>query len=126
MPYNIVSFRTRKLELTSAQFQDYYDNTHMPIIKEAVRSSFPTSYARFYLKRQPDGLSPLVFIGSANNVDYDAIIIMTFKSKHQLADFQAKYQQPDIAAKIGDSAKRFIVSSKLTVLGLEEPHITYA
>lgn len=124
MSYTVVSFETRKPELTPTEFQEYYDNTHVPIIKQAVGSSFPNSHARYYLKRQPDGVSPLVFIGSADNVDYDAIVIMTFESEQQLMDFQTKYGQPDIAAKIGASADKFILSSKLTVLGLETPLIT--
>ncbi|KAF2829764.1 hypothetical protein CC86DRAFT_174605 [Ophiobolus disseminans] len=126
MSYTIISFETRKPDLTPAQFKEYYDHTHVPIIKKAVGSSFPTSHARYYLKHQPDGLSPLVFIGPAEKVDYDAIVIMTFESEQQLADFQTKYGQPDIAAVIGASAENFIISSKLTVLGLENPHVTYA
>jgi hypothetical protein len=125
MPYTIVSFEIRKPELTPTKFQDYYDNIHVNIIKEAVGSSFPKSHARYYLKRQADA-SPLVLIGSAEKVDYDAIVIMTFESEQQLNDFQNKYGQPDIAAKIGNSADKFIISSRLTVLGLESPHITHA
>lgn len=121
MPYTIVSFETRKPDLSPADFQDYYDNVHVPIIKEAVGASFPKSHARHYLKRQPDSVTPIVFIGSVESVDYDAIVLMTFESEQQLMEFQTKYGQPDVAAKIGASAEKFIVSSKLTVLGLENP-----
>jgi hypothetical protein len=124
MPYTIVSFETRKPELTPLEFQEYYDNVHVPIIKQAVGSSFPDAHTRYYLKRQPDGVSPLILIGTADNVDYDALVIMTFESEQQLMEFQTKYGQPEIAAKIGASAEKFIISSKLTVLGLENPHVT--
>ena len=124
MPFTIVSFEARKPELTPTEFQTYYDNTHVPIIKEAVGSSFPTSHARYYLKRLPDGLMPLIFVGSAESVDFDAIVIMTFEDEQQITEFQTKYSQPDIAAKIGASAEKFIISSKLMVVGLESPHIT--
>jgi hypothetical protein len=126
MPYSIVSFETRKPELTPAEFEDYYDNTHVPIIKESVGSVFPKSHARYYLKRQPASDLPLVFIGSVDNVDYDVIVVMTFEGEQHFLDFQTKYAQPDVAAKIGASAEKFIISSKLTVVALENPHITSA
>ncbi|PSN65034.1 hypothetical protein BS50DRAFT_575141 [Corynespora cassiicola Philippines] len=130
MPYTIVSFETRKPDLTPAEFEDYYDNVHVRVIQEAMGPSFPKSHARYYLKRQPDdpknanSTIPLVFIGSVEDVDYDAIVIMTFESEQHLLDFQTKYGEPDIAAKIGASADKFIIQSKLRVMGLKDPHIT--
>lgn len=130
MPYTIVTFETRKPELSPAEFEDYYDNVHMHVIHKAMGPSFPKSHARYYLKRQSDDPNdakstlPLVFIGSIEVVHYDAIAIMTFENQQHLLDFQNKYGDPDIAGKVGASADKFIVQSKLTVIGLEEPHIT--
>jgi hypothetical protein len=125
MPFTLVAYETRKPDLTPSEFQDYYDNTHMPIIKEAVGSAFPTSHARYYPKRQPNSNTPLMFIGSAENIHYDALVIMTFDNEQHVIDFQTKYADPEIFAKIGASADQFIVSSKLMVAGFEEPHFTY-
>ncbi|KAL9111038.1 MAG: hypothetical protein Q9227_004471 [Pyrenula ochraceoflavens] len=131
MPYTIISFETRKPELSPAEFEDYYDKTHVPVIQEAVGSFFPKSHARYYLKRQSDdpksvnGTLPLVFIGSVEDVDYDAIVIMTFENEQYFLDFQTKYAQPEIAAKIGASADKFILQSKLRVVGVGDPHTTF-
>ena len=131
MPHTIVSFETRKPELSPAEFEDYYDNVHVHVIQEAMGSSFPKSHARYYVKRQsndPNNANsslPLVFIGSVEDVDYDAIVIMTFENQQQLLDFQNKYEVPDVAAKIGASADKFIIQSKLRVIGLDSPHITF-
>jgi hypothetical protein len=126
MPYIIVSFETRKPDLTPADFEAYYDNTHVPIIKEAVGPAFPKSHARYYLQRQPASTLPLVFLGSVDSVDYDAIVVMTFDSEQHFLDFQSTYAQPDVAARIGASAEKFIVALKLTVVALGEPHVTFA
>ncbi len=131
MPHTIVSFETRKPELSPAEFEDYYDNVHVPVIQEAMGSSFPKSHARYYVKRQSDDPNnanntlPLVLIGSIEDVDYDAIVIMTFENRQQFLDFQTKYGEPDIAAKIGASADKFIIQSKLRAIGLENPHTTF-
>ena len=131
MSFNIVSFETRKPELSPAEFEDYYDSVHVPVIQEAMGPSFPKSHARYYLKRQSDDPGnansslPLIFIGSVEDFDYDAIVILTFESQQQVLDFQTKYAEPDIAAKIGASADKFLVQSKLRVAGLGNPHITF-
>lgn len=50
-PYLVAAYETRKPGTTIASFIDYYDNTHVPIIKEAMKDSFPLTYSRYYLKR---------------------------------------------------------------------------
>ncbi|KAF7513053.1 hypothetical protein GJ744_011319 [Endocarpon pusillum] len=129
--YIIVSFETRKPELSPAEFKDYYDNVHVPVIQEAMGSSFPKSHARYYVKQQSEDPNnanstlPLVLIGSVADIDYDALVIMTFENRQQFLEFQTKYGEPDIAAKIGASADKFTIQSKLKVIGLDHPHITF-
>lgn len=126
MPVTIISYETRKPNLTPSNFAKYYDDTHVPIMKAAMGSSFPSSHARYYVKRQPDSVCPMVFIGSPAKVDYDAVVIMTFNDQQHLEDFQTKYGQPEIAQPIWESAENFIVSSELVVVGMEDPHVTCA
>jgi hypothetical protein len=59
-------------------------------------------------------------------VDYDAVVLMTFASEEHLGAFQKKYAEPDVAKRIGESAEKFIVGSKLVVMGLEEPCVAFA
>jgi hypothetical protein len=90
MPYTIVSFKTRTTSLTPEVFEHYYDNIHLPIIKEAMESAFPLTHARYYVQRQPESTIPLVFIGTAEDVDYDMVFIMTFTDEQHIADFQTR------------------------------------
>jgi hypothetical protein len=49
-PYLIAAFETRLPTTTIAHFIDYYDNTHVPLIKTLTGASFPLSHSRHYLK----------------------------------------------------------------------------
>ena len=124
-PYTILSLETRLPTLTPTAFASYYENTHVPIIKSAVGSAFPVSHARYYIKRQPDSTSPLVFIGDPGKVDYDAVVVMTFESEEHMGEFQRMYAGEE-GRVIRESAEKFIVASELVVVGMEEARITYA
>jgi hypothetical protein len=50
-PYLIAAFEIRLPTTAVAHFIDYYDNTHIPLIKTLTGASFPLSHARQYLKR---------------------------------------------------------------------------
>jgi hypothetical protein len=123
-PYLVAAFETRSPNSSVASFIDYYDNVHVPIIKEAMGSSFPDTHARYYLKRQPDSDTPVIFGGAVADFDYDVITIMTFSSEDHLNEFNTKYMDPAIGGVIMDSAAKFIVTSILRIVGLEPPHIT--
>ncbi|KAF2868594.1 hypothetical protein BDV95DRAFT_578782 [Massariosphaeria phaeospora] len=132
MTFIAVAFETRQPSLSIADFTDYYDNVHVPIIKAATGSAFPQSHTRYYLKRKssdpthPDHALPLAFLGDAQDFDYDAIVFLTFASEAHFNEFQAKYGDPEVAAKIGASADKFILQTKLRVVGVQSPHTTTA
>lgn len=122
--YLVAAFETRKPELSVAQFIDYYDNVHVPIIKSNMKEAFPLTHARYYLKRQTGSDTPVIFGGQPSDFNYDVITIMTFENETQLNAFNAKYTDPTIGGIIQASAEKFIVSSILRIVGLNPPHIT--
>ncbi|KAF2676330.1 hypothetical protein K458DRAFT_183315 [Lentithecium fluviatile CBS 122367] len=75
-PYLVAAFETRKPSSTVASFINYYDNTHVPIIKEAMGASFSLTHARYYVKRQPVSNTPVIFGGTEADFHYDVITIM--------------------------------------------------
>ena len=67
MPFTIAAFVTRKPELSPSAFQTAYEESHLPVLKEAVGSAYPQTITRHYVKRaksDPEGLKPLSFTGS--------------------------------------------------------------
>lgn len=122
--YLIAAFETRKPELSVPEFIDYYDNVHVPIIKENMGDSFPLTHARYYLKRQNGSDTPVIFGGQLSDFNYDVITIMTFENEAHLNAFNTKYQDPTIGGNIQASADKFIISSILRIVGLNPPHVT--
>jgi hypothetical protein len=121
-PYLVAAFETRSPNISVADFIHYYDNVHVPIIKEVMGPSFPDTHARYYLKRQPDSDTPVIFGGAVADFDYDVITIMTFSSEDQLNEFNTKYMDFTIGSVIMESAARFIITSIVRIVGLEPPH----
>jgi hypothetical protein len=124
--YLIVAFETRKQGVTPAEFMNFYDNTHVPLIKKQMGSAFPLTHARCYVQRQPGSVTgaPVVFIGDASAIDYDVIAIMTFSGEGHFHEFQAKYADPEIGGPIIAEETQFLDSSVLRVIGIESAHIT--
>lgn len=125
-PYLIAAFETRKPGMSPAEFMDFYDNTHVPLIKKQMGASFPLSHSRYYVKRQPGeaNTAPVVFFGEASDVTYDVIALMTFRDEAHLLHFQSKYADPEIGGPIHASGQKFQVDSTLKVIGVEAPHVT--
>jgi hypothetical protein len=126
MPYLLIAYETRKPELTTTEFADYYDNIHVPLIKKMTGPLFPLSHARHYLQRQsgPPEYLPAIFFGELSDFDYDAVVIMTFESEEAMMNFQKRYMEPEVLKTLQDSESKFIISSKLRVVGAMAPHVT--
>jgi hypothetical protein len=126
MAFVLFAFETRKPGFTPEQFADYYDNVHVPLIKELVGDAFPVSHVRYYNKRisgAPD-FTPLVFTGSPDNVNFDCISVMTFEDDAHATRFQTKYAEPEVFARLEEDAAKYIAEGGLTVFGMGAPHVT--
>jgi hypothetical protein len=126
MVFVIFAFETRKPGWTPEQFADHYDNVHVPLIKECVGTDFPLSHVRYYPKRiseAPD-FTPLVFVGTPDDVKFDCITIMTFQDDEHAARFQKKYADPEIHARLEADETKYIAEGGLRVFVTESPHVT--
>ncbi|ORY18573.1 hypothetical protein BCR34DRAFT_528998 [Clohesyomyces aquaticus] len=126
MSFVITALETRKPGWTPKQFADYYDNVHVPLLKECVGDDFPISHFRYYIKRvssAPD-FTPLVFAGAPEDIKFDSITIMTVKDDAHATRFHAKYAEPEIYARMEEDAAKYIADAGVKVFGVEAPHIT--
>ncbi|KAF5671220.1 ethD domain-containing protein [Fusarium heterosporum] len=100
-------FARRRQDLTPAEFRDYYENVHMPLLKNLSGKVFPKSHDRSYVVRDgPDFLAKVV-IGDQDDFEYDSMAILTWKDqKHFEATF-ALYGNDEIGKQISEDEAKF-------------------
>ncbi|PSN58941.1 hypothetical protein BS50DRAFT_580341 [Corynespora cassiicola Philippines] len=130
MGYTIFAIQTRKSELTPNQFMDYYDNVHIPILKECVGDAFPKKHSRYFVSRQPaeegkeDKHVPVVFYCKPEEITYDVIAIMEFEDFEAFLRFHEAYDKNPRKAEMDADQASFVDFSKLKAVATEDPHVT--
>ncbi|KAI0421865.1 EthD domain-containing protein [Xylaria grammica] len=122
MGYSVLIFAYRKPGTTPEQFKAYYENCHVPLVRELAGAYFPLSHTRRYLHRthnQSDANTARnpstpasVLIGSQEDFDYDAFAELTFEDETAFQTFFAIIQQPENAAKIAADEEKFLDRSR--------------
>ncbi|KAF2684077.1 hypothetical protein K458DRAFT_303860, partial [Lentithecium fluviatile CBS 122367] len=107
-------------------FADYYDNVHIPLLKECVGDAFPTSHVRYYTKRisgAPE-FTPLVLVGTPEDIRFDSITIMTFEDGANATRFQTRNAELEVYSRLEMDEAKYIADARLKVFAVESPHIT--
>ncbi|KAI0547133.1 EthD domain-containing protein [Xylaria curta] len=130
MPYFIMSFLTRKSDVTPDQFKSYYIGSHMPFIRQLIGSHFPVRCIQRYIQRgegTDDGdnternlWTPAnVLIGNQSDFDFDVVVTMEFKDSAAFRAHRDFIHQKDILTRVTDDEKRFIdvTQTRTVVLG---------
>ena len=122
MPYVVLVFVTRNPTLTSEEFRDHWENTHIPLMKSLTGRLFPLLHTRRYLART-DRLGyggpanrdrpPLVLRGSIDNFDYDATAELTFESEDAFRRFYRALYEPETAAILSRDEELFLDTGKI-------------
>ena len=128
MPFALLAFLYRKPGIALEQYIDYYENTHMDVIREVVGSeNFPLSHTRRYIHRidgagdqqgGPSNLTTpaLVLRGKQESVDFDCIVELTFTDEAAWQRFYKALSSPEGAAKINADEAVFQDASKSTLV----------
>ena len=126
MPYTVIVHETRHPSLTPTEFADHYDNVHIPLLKEVVGEAFPVSHHRYYFKRAGEGgeATPLVFYGTTEDFDYDAVVLMIFEDIEHFIGFKDAYEKSPRKAEIDAEEDTFIIKSKMKAVASEDAHVT--
>ena len=106
---------------------DYYDNTHMRIIREITGPEhFPLSHTRHYIYRTGSNdhaggpsnpkTPATLFKGQQATVDFDCVAVLTFKDENAFHGFYGALSSPEAAAKIDGDEIVFQDPTKSTVV----------
>jgi hypothetical protein len=129
MTYTIVLFITREPSLTLEEFQDHYENTHIPLAYSLVSDAWPTSFTRRYFARihrkgfgglaNPDR-PPLTLRGEMTELDCDCIAEMTFPNEKSFQTFYKKIYERDVAAILAKDERIFLEQGKTRIVVVGE------
>ncbi|ROT36435.1 hype protein [Sodiomyces alkalinus F11] len=81
-------FGRRRQDLTPAEFRDYYENQHMPLLRNLSGDVFPLSHERSYVQRLGPDFAASVVLGEQDDFLYDSMAILTWRD---MAHFQATF-----------------------------------
>jgi hypothetical protein len=122
MPYNVFLFITRKPSLTREEFKDYYENTHIPLLKSLVGPLFPLHHTRQYFARTdrkgfggPANRDHPNYLlrGAPEGFDYDVIAELTWENEKTFHDFYKAIYETDVAAQLALDKEHFLDSGSL-------------
>lgn len=103
-------------------FQSYYEDTHVPLVKSLSGSQFPLFHTRRYIQRSPDPVSnyaAVILSGTQEGFDYDVLTEMAFEDEAGLQSFFGVMNAQDVKEKIDADCSKFmdLHKTKLVVLG---------
>jgi hypothetical protein len=136
MPFKIVGYLTRKPGMTPAEFRDYYENIHMPLLVSLTGPVFPKTHTRTYLTRTPINPSSsdntnanyvaAAFAGKPEDFEYDAYAELVFENAEKFAEFGkrlAEIREAEDGVFHKDELAFLDVSKAMGVV-VEEPVVT--
>jgi hypothetical protein len=129
MTYTIILFVTRNPNLTSEEFRDHYEHTHVPLAHSLLANCWPIHFKRRYLARisrkgfggpaNPDR-PPLMLRGLMNELDCDCVAEMTFESEARFQQFYKGLYAKENAAILARDEERFLEKGKTRVIVVGE------
>ncbi|KAI1403318.1 EthD domain-containing protein [Hypoxylon fuscum] len=128
MPYSVLLFISRKPGTTVEEFKERFENSHMPLLREAAGPHFPLSHTRRYIHRSEGqaegttrnaGTPARVLVGTQADFDYDVIAELTFADEAAFQTFFQTVHSPEKAAKIIAAEETFLdrAQTRAVVLG---------
>ena len=124
MTYTILLFVTRKPEITPQAFRDHWENKHIPLLQSLTGPLFPVHTRQYFSRIERKGFGgpanrdhpPLVLRGSPEDVDYDGIAELVFKSEAAFQEFHKVIYATDAAAKLAEDEKNFLDIPKMKAI----------
>lgn len=139
MAVSVLVFYTRRSDLTPAEFKDYMENQHVPLMKEVMGIHFPTSYVRRYVQRVESGAgdrlgapsssrrssepsAPVVLVGSPGDFGWDMMGEMVYQDELHMQQCYAQINSVE-GQKMKDDEENFTDVEQLKVVLIGETHV---
>jgi hypothetical protein len=132
MPYTVVCYEYRKPGMPLEDFKNFYENEHVPLLKEILGKAFPTKHTRYYVKhntpedaKDPSDVGPpLVFYGKPEDIRYDCIVVLEFDDVPAFIAFKQAYEDSPRKQEMDENEAGFILKSELQAVATEDACVT--
>ncbi|OJD10604.1 hypothetical protein AJ78_08432 [Emergomyces pasteurianus Ep9510] len=120
--FTAVIFVTRKPGISPAEFQDHWDNKHVPLLRRLTGPRFPLSHTRHYLKRDaaPPAYAITALVGDPTDITYDGFAVITFESEAAFQEFLPIMYHPEVI----EDEKKFVDLTKSKAVALSNIQTT--
>lgn len=110
--YRVLSFLTKRSDLSIEEFRDYYENKHIPLILSLAPS--PIVYKRRYLDRDKK------FTESGVPVDFDVTTELVFSDQETFRAWIGKLTAPENGDKVALDEAMFLDRSQTRAYVIDE------
>ncbi|KAL2756324.1 hypothetical protein ACRALDRAFT_1063699 [Sodiomyces alcalophilus JCM 7366] len=100
-------FGRRRQDLTPTEFRDYYENQHMPLLRNISGDAFPLSHERSYVDRSGPCFSANVVLGDQEDFLFDSMAILTWRDLDHFEATFALYGSEHVGQIIADDEAQF-------------------
>ncbi|KIW95559.1 uncharacterized protein Z519_04144 [Cladophialophora bantiana CBS 173.52] len=112
-PVTALLFRHRLPTLTTTQFRDYMEDTHVPLVKSLLSPKHPLTHTRYYTNKDSGHV-----IGSPSPTDVDLIAVITFESEEAMQQSLQARQADGTREIIEADESKFLDRSKVQFVAL--------
>jgi hypothetical protein len=110
--YKVFSFLSKKADLTVAEFVDYYERRHVPLILSLAPA--PILYKRRYIKRENR------ITGDMGEVDFDVVTELGFEDQSAFEAWMERLFAPANGNIVAEDESRFLDRTKTRAYVPEE------
>jgi uncharacterized protein (TIGR02118 family) len=111
----VMAFLTKREDLETRAFLDYYENNHVPLIRSLAPT--PIGYRRSYLQRG-DELNQ-----EDASIDFDVVTELMFPDRDAFLAWGAALARDDGGERVAEDERRFLDRSRTRAYIVEE-HVT--
>jgi hypothetical protein len=111
----VMAFLTKREDLETRAFIDYYENHHVPLIRDLAPT--PIGYRRSYLIRG-DELN-----AGDDSIDFDVVTELVFPDRDAFLAWGAQLSRADGGERVAEDERRFLDRSRTRAYVVEE-HVT--
>lgn len=110
--YKVLSFLSKRDDLTAAEFMEYYEKHHVPLILSLAPA--PMLYKRRYIKGE-DGI-----IREAGEVDFDVVTELGFSDQAAFGTWMERLMDPSNGNIVAEDEAKFLNRTRTRAYAPEE------